>query len=498
MPTVPRIGNRVQSQGSPGVRVNTQTPQGTFGGDTKVNKEVNKISDTLQGIVLDERKKADEAIVKGKFADLTTWRNAYVANAKTLKGENAQTLPEDMNKAFTEINNEIKQGLNARQIASYDNLAQSVYLDTDAQIQSHVAVEQFNLTNKNNQAVIQNEKNYAIDNFTDPLVIGKSKSTIVATIDTLGKSQGWSDELVAAKKHDELSSMHIGVIQNLVTVDSDAAETYFDANKAEINQTNMNKYKLDKNIKAYQKHNSEGLQDSIFDKISQKKYVEAMDEVNAANKPIEQGGIGSQRAIALKKSIEKSQEDGITEILDKELNSDYSGFVEMVDKIAGNDKDRFAVKQFIVDKYDKNYYKDEAKTDIENAFDIIRDVREENKRWTWDIRNGINYVKENLPYLNFPLFSGVPEDEKTKIKLGKINDESLASGLSKLINYAARGNKDPEALMKVADEIIREEQIRRNPKEAKYIIGEEYTNQSGRKAKAIRQVNGSIALEYID
>jgi len=64
MPTVPRLNNRVQSQGSPGVRVSTQAPVGTFGGDTSVNKAVSGITDTMTKIIIKEREKADDTIVK--------------------------------------------------------------------------------------------------------------------------------------------------------------------------------------------------------------------------------------------------------------------------------------------------------------------------------------------------------------------------------------------------------------------------------------------------
>lgn len=70
-----------------------------------------------------------------------------------------------------------------------------------------------------------------------PAIMG-AKDDINKRIDILAKVNGWSPEMVEAKRAESLTNLHMQVLQNMVNSDPSRAKAYFEANKAEINGAN--------------------------------------------------------------------------------------------------------------------------------------------------------------------------------------------------------------------------------------------------------------------
>ncbi|ENO16935.2 hypothetical protein J057_01650 [Marinobacter nanhaiticus D15-8W] len=96
-----------------------------------------------------------------------------------------------------------------------------------------------------------------------PEIVNQSKAEVLDALSTLGKSRGWSPEVMQAKRAETLSNFHGRQIEALIDDNPDAAETYFKANQGDM--TAAARAKIESTIESETiRRRSQGMADSIM------------------------------------------------------------------------------------------------------------------------------------------------------------------------------------------------------------------------------------------
>jgi hypothetical protein len=238
MPTVPRIGQPIDTAPLPNARVSTGAPAAAFGGAAK-SIDVGGLGRHIAGIIEDEQQKADQVAVLDADNKLASLESSLLYDQKTgvlnRRGQAAFTAPEDVDNEWKKQIGEIEKGLTTdRQLLAFRGRAQSRYQSIFSEVQRHVAGERQQYDTDTTTAALANRYDTAVRS-SDPKVVDRSVAESRAILATFAKRNGWSPEVAQEKTATVVSRIHAGVVDKLLANEQDvAASEYYAAHKSEI------------------------------------------------------------------------------------------------------------------------------------------------------------------------------------------------------------------------------------------------------------------------
>ncbi len=452
MPRVPKSGERVGQSSVPGVRVSTRGNSEAFGFGPSAQRVSNEMqnanSETLK-IIQAEKTKADKVRDRDARSKMAEFSNEFLYNKDTgalnRRGESAFSVPDEFNEAYNKKYNEIRDSLASEdQRAAFEETALQYRLDMDRAINIHVSKQTQVYDEDRTEALVTNERQAAINSFDDPKRIALSLARQVKAIKEQGTDSGKPKEWVDAQITDSLSKTHVGVIENLILTDTRKAREYFNANKSQINQDNLNPYDLEQKILAFQTANSKKLRDDLEEKILDG--TADPGEIKALGKDVEAGGIGAHEAGVLLKRMKDGQAADVKNAI--KGDKDAKKFNKIVDKLIGDDVDNYNMKQELIEAWSSGGIDKEERNNLNRIRKLMEDATFKPSIFSWGFKKSAKQLKDRLEGAGF-------------------GDEDVKGALIKLINYNDDGKKDPEDMDNAARAILKEKQIKKNPNNAR-------------------------------
>lgn len=236
---------------------------------SRFGQEVTAAGVSMFGEIVDaERAKANQTALLEASNKLSNWRNArlYDANkgAFTLKGKDAQQLPEDIADEFEQVAGEIAGGLHTpEQQIAFARLRSQEWQSLDLEVRRHTMKEMEAYTAGELRAHVGNSVNAAIQSFEDPKLVAVNLDKAVAGLKASGKAAGMGQEAIDASIAAAQSTTHLGVISQLLAADkTQQASDYFAAVKGQIDGD-----KQDGVVKALEEGTLRGQGQKLADKI---------------------------------------------------------------------------------------------------------------------------------------------------------------------------------------------------------------------------------------
>ena len=254
MPIVARYGDRkVRTEALPNARKSAaETPTSRGAGleeaRAQTGQAIAATGSRVAGIGLQlfselqeqERRRADEVALLNAETRLAKWETARIYDptkgALTVRGQEAFTLPEQINGEFDTLAGEIQKGLGTdRQRAAFERVKAQRSVSLDATIRRHVYGEMQRYEGQELQSLVENATSTAIANALDPRRVDEELTRAVAAIKTHAPRLGMGPEQIAKQVETVQSATHVGVIERLLANDkTKAAAVYFDEAKEQI------------------------------------------------------------------------------------------------------------------------------------------------------------------------------------------------------------------------------------------------------------------------
>lgn len=286
----------------------------------------------------------------------------------------------------------------------------------------------------------------------DPKLLNNAIDNLNSTVDKIGAIEGLDEESLDYARKKKASILAANSAESFLanTGSLDGAIGLLDSVKKRIlpYQYEDIKKKLNANKKSIDNLAKENLnmqKDELYSKLFDGSLT--LREVEAVNKPIEQGGIGGKAAVDLKNKVIKAQN-----VILKDITTDSTSaekYINLVDKIISDQSTAYDLKEMMVDYYSDGVLSSEETKQINGVKKILNDMKW-NKESGW-FKNVVEGVK----------FWG-----------GKnASNEVLAGALRKIVTNGATF-KDAESADAFKNEIIKESQIKLHPQRATYNIGD--------------------------
>lgn len=241
MPRVPvaeapdtRVGsaNLPEVRVNPGPNVAAEQAQRTGAAVTRAGDLMVQAANQMQ-----DRENAD-AIFKAE----TDIKNAYLefqTTARERRGEQAKGLTGEAGQWWDKQAGDIANKLpNDRTKALFGQAASRMREQSMQSMSSFEAGERRRSLEQSTEASIAGSINLAASQVGTPTereaVVG-ARTDVLKRLGVLRQLNGWDDNLYAAKQSQELTNLHMQVLQNKVDRDPAGARDYFELNKAEIN-----------------------------------------------------------------------------------------------------------------------------------------------------------------------------------------------------------------------------------------------------------------------
>lgn len=212
-----------------------------FGSIADFGERVTRFGASMLAQITDaEREATDKAALLEASNKLSDWKNQRIYNpnggALTLKGQAAMPLPEDVRGEFNDVANGIESGLTtAKQKAAFAQLRSQEWQGLDLTIRRHVFGEMQAYRTQELEAHVDNSVNAAINAANDPKLVNVELTKAVSAIRDSGPSLGLGAEQIEAKVRGITSQTHVGVLEQLLAQDKDAAaRAYFEATRDQI------------------------------------------------------------------------------------------------------------------------------------------------------------------------------------------------------------------------------------------------------------------------
>lgn len=254
MPTVPRPQRQIETRALPGARLSAaETDLSTGAGveeargrkwstiGRSLGGAIGQTAGVLGEIATQERDKADQVALLGASNQLSMWENKRLyeptTGALSLKGKDAQGLPETIAGEYTEVADTIESGLTtARQKAAFQRYRLNKQGEIDLTIRRHVFGEMKAYDSQETQSAVDNAINAAIINANDPRRVGVELGNALEVARGYAKRNGVGPEALEGQLDAITTKAHVGVIEQLLSQDKTAAaNVYFEETKSQIN-----------------------------------------------------------------------------------------------------------------------------------------------------------------------------------------------------------------------------------------------------------------------
>lgn len=257
MPTVQAYGNRkVATEAIPGVRRQSAETNASAGVDlanaqARTDEAAAGLGATAAGVGIaitrdvrtaqdEERHRADQVAVFNAENQLAEWENKRLYDpqqgALGIKGQAALALPEQVGGEFQDLAGKVADGLTTpRQKEAFARVSLQRQRNLDLTLRRHTYQEMQTFEGNVLQATVENARNEAIQNATDPRRVGMALDRAVTAIKASGPRLGLPPEQVQEQVDAATSATHVGVIGQLLATDqTKTASIYFDETKSQI------------------------------------------------------------------------------------------------------------------------------------------------------------------------------------------------------------------------------------------------------------------------
>ena len=254
MPTARVYGQRqVSTSALPGVRKTAaltplsegagvaQAKASTFGAVANlaggIASTALNVRDTM---IAQETKRADEVALLDAGNRIDTWENQRLYDptngALALHGKDAFGLPEQVNDEYVKLTGDIEKGLSTpEQRLAFQKLKSDRGTNLDLTLRRHVFSEMQAYQGKELQSAVDNATNDAIHNALDPARINEALTRATDAIKTHAPQLGLGPEQVKEQVAAATSTVHIGVIDQLLANDQvSKAKVYYEETKDQI------------------------------------------------------------------------------------------------------------------------------------------------------------------------------------------------------------------------------------------------------------------------
>lgn len=241
MPTVPRYGDaQVRDQAIQPGRVNTQAPIEAFGGGAGVDRQFatgRAMIDDAQKIVVEEKQKADDAVIQSKYAKAVEEKNRQVYDPKegvvARRGRDGLGVVDEFKPKYKKFLDDLESDLTPDQKAMFRKMRVREELEFDGLLNRHMSQESDRLQDDSFKSLITTMQDDTVQNFdVEGKVAGNlgiMKGAAAERARVLGMDAPQTQAFIA----DIESKTHVGVLSRMLANGDDLrAKGYFDANKA--------------------------------------------------------------------------------------------------------------------------------------------------------------------------------------------------------------------------------------------------------------------------
>lgn len=216
-----------------------------FGGAE--GEALNEAGKNTQQFLMVLKQKNDSLAVTDAMNQLSDKTNEILSDPKTgllnKRGKDALSVPQDFATQYEQAAGDITSKLsNLSQRAAFGAMAASERRYSQMRIDQHVSSEMQQFQDQTYKTAIFNAQSRAISSNGDPTVIAGALDQIGALVRVQSHTLGWSEDMTQYMLHQATSSLHEGVIQNLLTAgNSKQAQTYYDNVKGDIDGQEQDK-----------------------------------------------------------------------------------------------------------------------------------------------------------------------------------------------------------------------------------------------------------------
>lgn len=234
MPTVPKIGQRVEQAPIPGARLSTGTA-GAF--DVSPGINLDPAVELGKKLYEQEKEKADQSRLTGATSQLSETETQLLYDPETgalnKQGEDALAMPDQVTAAWTRRVGEIRKSLTSdRQRRAFDQVLARYSENLDRQVQRHVGGERQKLYVGRAESLIGNEQAAATLNYRDPERIQTALIAVAEQVRVKGDLLGWSKEETDRELAKEISATHFGVLSRMQANNQNLlAKSYLEQNR---------------------------------------------------------------------------------------------------------------------------------------------------------------------------------------------------------------------------------------------------------------------------
>lgn len=203
-----------------------------------VDRQTEELSRAMMtiGSAIQEREDAD--LVMRAEADIKSRYLEWEGEAKQRKGQAAWGVAKEAAGWWDENTTKISEGLqNPLQKRLFQQTVTQMRGQSIGAFSGYEAGQRRESLDASTQASIVGSINLAAANPQDPVLLQAAKQDLIKRNEMRAKLNGWDVAIRDAKQTEYLTNFHKQVIQGLVRDNPTAAETYFQANKAEIEGT---------------------------------------------------------------------------------------------------------------------------------------------------------------------------------------------------------------------------------------------------------------------
>lgn len=186
----------------------------------------------LQKNALELQQKEDTALATTAESNFLNKVTDYKIQSRNRQGLNAQGLPEEADKFYSDLAKETLDGApNERVKAAMQLIIAKHQPGFHGYIGAHAAEQLDKAADDGVNASIASQISAAS---ADPNEAPMAKSRVVASINALAKTKGWDEETKNAAILEKTSDLHTGVINALLVNSPAKAQAYYTLNKEEI------------------------------------------------------------------------------------------------------------------------------------------------------------------------------------------------------------------------------------------------------------------------
>lgn len=233
MPQVPTYGNlRVSTAPLPGAYRNAPATPESYGAGFG-RAAANIFGGMLAEDIARDRAEADEIALLAADNQLAQFENRALRDPKAgalgLQGAAAFGSPERVDKEYVAFSDKVMEGLNERQQAQFRRAVASRRASISAQLHQHVQQEAQQYDVDETTSYLNNVLQTGIANATTPALVAMDAKRGVAAIQQFARRHGEGPNVTTEKVQTWLTSLHVGVIDNLLSQHQDiAARGYFE------------------------------------------------------------------------------------------------------------------------------------------------------------------------------------------------------------------------------------------------------------------------------